>query len=42
MLQEWKGEGKRLGVWDGHTAIFKTDNQQGPTCLAQGNVFNIM
>ena len=19
------------GVWDGHTAIFKMDNQQGPT-----------
>ena len=26
-------EGDRLGIWDGHvhTAIFKMDNQQGPT-----------
>ena len=28
-IEEWESE----GVWDGHvhTAIFKTDNQQGPT-----------
>ena len=28
-----KDGGKRQGVWDGHvhTAIFKTDKQQGPT-----------
>ena len=30
--QWWVRDG-RLGVWDGHvhTAIFKIDNQQGPT-----------
>ena len=46
LSQEGKDEGKsgrdRLGIWDGHTSIFKTDNQQGPTCLAQGTVFSIM
>ena len=28
-----EGLGNRQGVWDGHvhTAVFKTDNQQGPT-----------
>ena len=28
-----KDGGKQQGVWDGHvhTAIFKTDKQQGPT-----------
>ena len=40
-LREWTygyqggrmGERDRLGVWDGyvHTAIFKVDNQPGPT-----------
>jgi len=27
------GEGESKGVWDGyvHTAVFKMDNQQGPT-----------
>ena len=30
------------GVWDGHvhTAIFKMDNQQGPT-IAQGTLLNV-
>ena len=29
------GERNSKGVWDGHvhTAIFKKDNQQGPTCV---------
>ena len=28
-----RGRRKRLGVWDehAHTAVFKIDNQQGPT-----------
>ena len=33
MVTGGREEGDRLGVWDWHvhTAIFKTDNQQGPT-----------
>ena len=33
-----------LGVRDGHvhTAIFKMDNQQGPTCIAQGALLSIL
>ena len=32
------------GVWDGQvrTAIFKMDNPQGPTYIAQGTLFNVM
>ena len=32
------------GVWDGHvhSAIFKMDNQQGPTYIAQGTLLNVM
>jgi len=34
------GEGRdRLGVWGqhAHTAVFKIDNQQGPTVYSTGN-----
>ena len=27
---------------DLYTVIFKMDNQQGPTCIAQGTLFNVM
>jgi len=32
------------GVWDGHvhSAILKMDNPQGPTCIAQGTLLNVM
>ena len=33
------GDRLGVGVWDGHvhTAIFKIDNQQGPTVYSTGN-----
>ena len=33
MVAKGEGWGERQGVWDGHvhTALFKMDNQQGPT-----------
>ena len=27
----------KLGIWDEYTAIYKTDNQQGPTVYSMGN-----
>ena len=27
---------------DIHTTIYKVDNQQGPNCMAQGTILNIL
>ena len=39
-----KGERNSYGIWDGHVhiAIFKMDNQQGPTVIAHGTLFNVV
>ena len=43
-LREWVRGTDSQGVWDGHvhSAIFKMDNQQGPTGIAQGTLLNVM
>ena len=40
-LPKWRA---KLGVWDQQiqATIYKIDEQQGPTCIAQGTIFNIL
>ena len=44
LMVTWVGGGKVGGVWGWHvhTAIYKIDNQQGPTVIAQETLLNIL